>query len=173
VKSLRLLVVAALGILVSACITSETPKFSLSSAVPALGSGGDYSLWEYAGGRYSSQGTLTARLRPDGLYEFLTDQEPIPISFHDLGNGLVVGQANITKIDNARGTYGYMILTRKGADVFLHLLQCDAQPPDVLAAHRVDVRAEQNTCSIDGVIDPAKFFAALPAGEPTFKMVPK
>jgi hypothetical protein len=173
VKSLRLLVVAALGTLVSACVTSETPKFSPSSAVPALGSGGDYSLWEHSGGKYYAQGSLTARLRPDGLYEFLTDEEPISISFHDLGNGLIVGQANITKIDYARGTYGYMILTRKDADVFLHLVQCDAQPPDLLAAHRVDVRAEQNTCSIDGVIDPAKFFAALPAGEPTFKMVPK
>jgi hypothetical protein len=51
------------------------------------------------------------------LYEFLTDEEPIPI-FHDLGNGLIVGQANSAKIDNARGTYGYMILTRKGSEVF-------------------------------------------------------
>jgi hypothetical protein len=173
VKSLLLLVVAALGTLLSACITSETPKFSPSSAVPALGSGGEYGLWEHAGGKYYSQGTLTARLRPDGLYEFLTDEEPIPISFHDLGNGLVVGQANIAKIDNARGSYGYMILTRKDSAVFLHLLQCDAQHPDLLEAHRVDVRAEQNTCSINRVSDLAKFFAALPAGEPTFKMVPK
>ena len=64
-------------------------------------------------------------------------------------------------------------MTRKGSEVFLHLLQCDALAPDLLAAHRVDVRAEQNNCSIDRVIDPAKFIAALPAGEPTFKMVPK
>jgi len=169
-KTVPLLVVVALSTLASACITSEAPKFSPSSAVTALGNGGQYSLWEYAGGKYYPQGTLTAKLKPDGSYEFLTDKEPIPISFHDLGNGLVVGQA---KIDDARGGYGYMILTREDSDVFLHLLQCDAQPPDLLAAHRVDVRAEKNTCSIDRVIDPAKLFAALPAGEPTFKMVPE
>jgi hypothetical protein len=158
-KAVPLLVVVALSTLASACITSEAPKFSPSSAVTALGNGGQYTLWEYAGGKYYPQGTLTAKLRPDGSYEFLTDKEPILISFHDIGNGLVVGQA---KIDDARGAYGYMILTREDSDVFLHLLQCDAQPPDLLAAHRVDVRAEANTCSIDRVIDPAKLFAALP-----------
>lgn len=169
-KAVPLLVVVALSALTSACITSEAPKFSPSSAVTALGNGGQYTLWEYAGGKYYPQGTLTAKLRPDGSYEFLTDKEPILISFHDIGNGLVVGQA---KIDDARGAYGYMILTREDSDVFLHLLQCDAQPPDLLAAHHVDVRAEANTCSIDRVIDPAKLFAALPASEPTFKMVPE
>jgi hypothetical protein len=46
-------------------------------------------------------------------------------------------------------------------------------PPYLLAAHRVDVRAEANTCSIDRVIDPAKLFAALPASEPILKMVPE
>ena len=171
-KPFPLLAVAALGVLLSACFTSEAPRFPFSSAVAAFGNGGRYRVYEHASGKYYHQGPLVVKRLTDGSYEFGTDKDPLQISFHDIGNGVIVGQARNMSPDDKRQPYGYSILTQKGLELFLHAPQCDKQDPTMLAAYRVVLLAE-NECSVDGVKESAKLFAAISAGEPTFKFVPE
>ena len=127
-KFVPLLVVAALSVLLSACFTSETPKFPASSAVAAFGSGGRYVAFEHVGkGKFRKQRTLMVKQTLDGSYDFIGEKTTVPISFHDVGNGVIVGQAKPG--DNNKQAYGYLFLTRKGNELFLHLPQCDKQDP--------------------------------------------
>ena len=169
-KSMPLLVVAALSVLLSACFTSESPKFPMSSAVAAFGTGGRYTVLEHVGnGKFRKQRTLTVKPMPDGSYQFVGEKTVLPISFHDIGNGIVVGQA---KPKDNKNAYAYLFLVRKDKELFLHIPQCDKQDPAVLSAHGV-VHRDKWECSIDKVSDPAKLFAALSAGDPTSKMAPE
>jgi hypothetical protein len=60
-KSMPLLAAAALSILLSGCFTSQTPKFPMSSAVPALGDGGRYVMSNHVGkGKFKREQVLTA-----------------------------------------------------------------------------------------------------------------
>jgi hypothetical protein len=167
-KSLPLLVVAALSVLLSACFTSETPKFPPSSAVAAFGKGGRYVVFEHVGkGKFRKQRTITAKQLLDGSYEFIGEKSSILISFHDIGNDLIVGQA---KADDNKHAYGYLFLIRKGNEISFHVPQCDKQDPAVLTANNVVYR-DKWECSIEKVSDLAKLFAALTPGEPLNKLV--
>jgi hypothetical protein len=169
-KVLPLLTVAALSMLLSACFSSEQPKFPAASAVAAFGTGGRYVVFEHVGnGKFQKQRTVTVKPMLDGSYEFTGEKTVLPISFHDAGNGVIVGQA---KPDEKKQAYGYLILTRSGKEVLLHLPQCDKQDAAVLSTHGVTLR-DKYECSIDKVSDPAKLFAALVPGDPTTKMVPE
>ena len=170
-KPMSLLAVAALSVLLSACFTSVEPKFPTSSAVAAFGTGGRYVVFEHIGnGKFRKQRMLTVKQILDGSYEFIGEKTTVPISFHDVGNGIIVGQAKPG--DKNSHTYGYVFLIRKGNELFLHLPQCDKQDPAVLSANGV-VHRDKWECSIDKVSDPAKLFAALSPGEPNSKMVPE
>jgi hypothetical protein len=171
-KPLALLTVAALGFLLSGCFTSETPKFPLSSSVAAFGNGGNYGVFEYSDGKYSRQGSRAVKRLPDGSYEFGDDKSPLPVSFHDIGNGVIVAQAKNEAAADKRYPYSYSILTRQGPEFFLHVPQCDRLDAALLAAHRV-VFIGNYECSVEGAKDLAKLFAAIPAGDPTFKFVPE
>ena len=169
-KSIPLLVVAALSVLLSACFTSVEPKFPTSSAVAAFGTGGRYVVSENVGkGKFRKQRAITVKQTPDG-YEFIGEKSGILISFHDIGNGIIVGQAKPG--DNNSHAYGYLFLVRKGKELFLHVPQCDKQDPAVLSANGVVYR-DKWECSIDKVSDPAKLFTALTQGEATTKLVPE
>jgi hypothetical protein len=169
-KPMTLLAVAALSILLSACLSSEQPKFPASSAVATFGTGGRYVVFEHVGGgKFQKQRMVTVKPMLDGSYEFVGGKTVLPISFHDVGNGVIVGQA---KPDEKKQGYGYLILTRNGKEMLLHLPQCDKQDAAVLSAHGV-VHRDKFECSIDKVSDPAKLFAAIVPGDPTTKMVPE
>jgi hypothetical protein len=169
-KVMSLLAVAALSMLLSACFSSEQPKFPASSAVAVFGTGGRYVVFEHVGnGKFQKQRTVTVEPMLDGSYEFVGGKTALPISFHDVGNGIIVGQA---KPDDNKQAYGYLILTRNGKEVLLHLPQCDKQDAAVLSAHGVVLR-DKYECSIDKVSDPAKLFTAIVPGDPTTKMVPE
>src|SRR5829696_2292769 len=158
-KSMSLPVVAVLSVLLSACFTSVDPKFPPSSAVAVFGAGGRYVVFDHVGkGEFRKQQTMTVKQLPDGVYQFIGAKENISISFHDVGNGVIVGQARPRNTKNAHD-YGYTFIIRKGNEVFSHVPQCDTQDADVLKAHGV-VRRDKWECSIDKVADPAKLFAA-------------
>jgi hypothetical protein len=169
-RFMPLLVIAALSLLLSACFTSEAPKFPATSAVAVFGNGGRYVVFEHVGGgKFRKQRMLTVKQMPDGSYQFIGEKTTLPISFHDVGNGIIVGQA---KPDDNKHAYGYLFLTRKGTELFQHVPPCDKQDPAVLSANGV-IQRDKFECSIDQVTDPAKLFAALTAGEPTSKLVPE
>jgi hypothetical protein len=169
-KAMPLLTIAALSVLLSACFVSEGPKFPASSAVPFFGEGGRYAVLEHAGdGKFERQRVVTVKPMPDGTYVFVGDKTRLPISFHEVGNGVVVAQA---KPHEKRNAYGYLIATRNDQEVSLHLPQCEKQDPKLLSEHGV-VRRDKYECSIDKVSDPAKLFAAVTPGPPTSKMVPE
>jgi hypothetical protein len=169
-KFVPLPVVAALSVLLSACFTSENPKFPMSSAVAAFGKGGRYVVFEHVrDGKFRKQRVLTVKPMPDGSYQFVGEKSVLPISFHDIGNGIVVGQA---KPKDNKNAYAYLFLRKQDAEAFFHLPQCDKQDPAVLSKYGV-VHRDKYECSIDKVSDPAKLFAALDAGEPTSKLAPE
>jgi hypothetical protein len=167
-KSMPLLFIAALSILLSACFTSEGAKFPASSAIAAFGDGGRYVVYEHVGGgKYRKQRLIAIKKLPDNTYEFVGDKKTLPISFHDIGNGIIVAQA---KPNDNKNAYGYLFLTQKGKEHFLHLPQCDRQDAAVLSAHGV-VQRDKFECSIDKVADAAKLFAAINMGDPSSKIV--
>jgi hypothetical protein len=167
-RSIPLLAIA-LNVLLAGCFTSEAPKFPISSAVAAFGNGGHYVIYEHVDrDEFRRQGPLTVKRMPDGTYEFIGDNAVLPISFHEIGNGIIVAQA---KPDDNKHAYSYLFLTRNGAASILHLPQCDQQDPAVLSAYGVVHRGKYE-CSIDKVADPAKLFSVLIPGDPTSKIVP-
>ena len=169
-RATTLLVVAALSVLLSACFTSEEPKFPVSSAVAVFGDGGRFVVFEHTGGgKFRKQRVITITKMPDGSYEFVGERTTLPISFHDVGNGIIVAQA---KPNDNKHAYGYLFLTQKGTERFLHLPQCDRQDSAVLSANGV-VHRDKFECSIDKVADPAKLFTAVTAGDPSSKIVPE
>jgi hypothetical protein len=169
-KSMPLLFIAALSVLLSACFTSEGPKFPVSSAIPALGDGGRFVVFEQSGGKYDNRRPMTIKKLPDGSYEFVGEKATLlQASFHDIGGGLIVAQVKPNPNKNA---YGYLFLTQKGDERFLHPPQCDQQDAAVLAANGV-IKRDKFECSIDKVADPAKLFAALNIGAPSTKIVPE
>jgi hypothetical protein len=168
-KVVPLLTIAALTVLLSACFMSEGPKFPASSAVAFFDKGGRYAVHEHVGGgKFKRQRVVTVKPMPDGTYQFIGGKTTMPISFHDVG-GVIVGQAKPSDQGNA---YGYLIVTRKDKEVFLHLPQCDKQDPKLLAEYGV-VHRDKYECSIDKVSDPGKLFTALTPGDPTSKMIPE
>lgn len=176
-KPVPLMVVAVLSVLMSGCFTSQTPKFPTSSAVPVFGSGGRYVLFNHVGnGQFKRDQAITVKLMPDGAYQLIPDNpetlaksRPPQISFHDIGNGVIVAQSETS--DNSHA-YSYLFLTRKGNELFLDLPQCDKQDATVLQTHGVVFR-DKWECSIEKVADPAKLFAALTPGEPDIKLTPE
>jgi hypothetical protein len=177
-KPMPLLVAAVLSVLLSGCFTSQTPKFPMSSAVPALGDGGRYVLFNHVGkGKFKRDRVVTVKRLPDGAYEFTPDKpeksgksRTPQLSFHDIGNGVIIAQAK-SQEDNAH-PYAYLFVMQKGKELLLDLPQCDKQPGTVLEANGVVFR-DKWECSIEKVADPAKLFAALTPGEPDIKLAPE
>ena len=177
-KSVPLLVAAALSVLLSGCLTSQTPKFPMSSAIPALGDGGRYVMSNHVGkGKFKREQVLTVKRLPDGAYELIPDKtekggksRAPQLSFHDIGNGVIIAQAK-SQEDNAH-PYAYLFVMQKGKELLLDLPQCDKQPGTVLEANGVVFR-DKWECSIEKVADPAKLFAALTPGEPDIKLIPE
>ena len=51
---------------------------------------------------------MTVKQLPDGAYQFIGAKENMSISFHDVGNGVIVGQARPRNTKNAHA-YGYTV----------------------------------------------------------------
>ena len=157
-----LLAVAALSVLLSACFSSESrnsPRRRRSRPSATAGAMSCSSMSATASS--SKQRTLTVKQTLDGSLRirWREDDSADLVPRRRQRRHRRPGQAG----RNNKHAYGYLILTRKGKELLLHLPQCDKQDPAVLAANGV-VHRDKCECSIDKVSDPAKLFAALDPG---------
>jgi hypothetical protein len=164
---LRVVLLAAAGLLLAGCFVSERPMFPPNAAEPVFGDGGRYLTFENRGGYFDPDETIELRRRSDGRYAFIDEkQRESLVSFHAMPGGLHVGQLGP---ERENGGYGYAIFRVVGNEAFVHVLDCEKQDPAVLAKHGVERRGRE--CLLDRVSDPVGLFSALKLGEPGSKMV--
>jgi len=159
----------AICLSVAGCLQSEQPKFPLADAAAPLGEGGRYAVYERGpDNRYERQEALTIKRRGDRAYDFVDEKgETQTVSFHPLGDGLFVAQANAEKDQPG---YGYAVLRLTGGEAFIYFPQCDAQDKAVLTTAGVEVNG-QLECVLDRVGDVPALFKRLDLGEPVSKLV--
>jgi hypothetical protein len=157
-----------LSLTLAGCFTSKQAKFPLAGAEPALAEGGRYRMFDRVeGGTFVAGETVEIRRRPDGAYDFVDPQSgTTTFSLHRIDGALHVAQA--AKGRNAEG-YDYLLVRIAGGEILTYPADCKRQNQATLAALGVEARAE--TCSIDGVKDPAALFAKIEPGEPSGKLV--
>jgi hypothetical protein len=160
------LALLALGLL-SACMTSKRPLFDAATGVAALGDGGTYGSFErQEDGSFKRDATIKVT-REGTTYAFINsdqDAKPTPITFHPLREKIFVGQATTPK-----GGYAYLVFRFDGADIFIHVPDCEKQDKARVAA--LGARIERLECKLDGVGDAKAFFDMLDIGQPHAKMV--
>ncbi len=159
------LAILLLGLL-SACMTSQRPLFDAATGVAALGEGSTYGSFErQEDGSFKRDATL--KVTHEGTtYAFInTDQDakPTPVTFHPLRERLFVAQASAPK-----SGYAYLIFRFEGADIFVHVPDCDKQDKARIVA--LGARLERLECKLDGVADAKAFFEALDLGTPGAKL---
>ena len=165
----RISVFAALAasFLLSGCIFSETPKFPAESAVAAFGDGGRFQGYDRTEGdsyKKADEAIIIVKRRGDGGYDFVDQKDEVqPISFHPIAGGNFVGQVP------EKSRYAYVVVRVAGNEAFMYAPDCDKQ--DKAQLEKLGVAIGQFECKIDRVADPAAFFASLPLGEPTSKLV--
>jgi hypothetical protein len=138
----RLLLLGAIGPVLSGCFQSDGPKFPPGTAAAPFGDGGLYVVYEYVA---------------------------IAVSFHTVTEDRFVGQTRSGK-DPDDKTYGYLMLRVTGKEALLYLPRCDEQDQATLAAYKVEM-LNKLECSIDRVVDPVGLFKALRLGHPVSKLV--
>lgn len=168
-NSCAVLLIVALGLIASGCIKSQEAKFPLSSAVPALGDGGRYRMYDRVdGGKFIRGDLIEMRKRQDGGYDFVDPQkETIPVSFHRVGGGGL--HAVQSKNGKDAPGYEYLLVRIEGGEILTFAPDCEKQDKSMLTALGVEIRKDE--CIIDGVKDPADLFAKFSLGEPTAKLV--
>jgi hypothetical protein len=153
--------------LLSACMTSQRPLFDPAGGVAALGEGGTYGSFERReDGSFNRDATLKVT-RQGTTYAFINsdqDAKSTPVTFHPLRERLFVAQASAPK-----GGYAYLIFRFEGADIFIHLPDCEKQDKTRIVA--LGARMERLECKLDGVSDAKAFFDTLDIGQPHAKMV--
>lgn len=162
----RCYVLVLLALVLTGCIKSQEPKFPLAGAVPALGDGGRYRMHDRVeGGKFIPADVVEIRKRAGGGYDFIDPaSDPTPISLHAIAGGLHVVQSR-----NAAGVHEYIVARIAGGEVFTYAPDCNKQDKAMLDAFGAEMRGDD--CHIDGMKDPAGFFAKLNLGEPTAKLV--
>lgn len=157
--------ILALGYILAGCVTSKDPKFAAASAVPALGEGGHYQVYDRTDEGFTKGDEIDIKLRPDGRYDYVSPpNDAIQVSFHDVGGGRHVVQSK--KGNNAPG-YDYLVIQVVNGEVLTYAPNCEKQDK----AKMTGVTIRKDECIIDGVADPAAFFAKLDLGGPTAKLV--
>jgi hypothetical protein len=164
-----LLVLTAIGVLLTGCFQSEQPKFPLANAAAPFGEGGRYVVYErVAGDRFERQEVFVITRRADHAYDFVNEKgETLTISLHALDSDRFVGQA---RPDKTQPGYGYVVFRITGNEVALYLPQCDKQDKSVLKAAGAEMNGEYE-CIVDRVSDPAALFTRLNLGDPTSKLM--
>lgn len=156
----------ALAFALAGCIKSQEPKFPLDGAVAALGDGGRYRMHDrIEGGSFMPGDLAEIRKRSDGGYDFVDPAaRPTPFTLHAIAGGLHVAQSR-----NKAGVYEYLVARIADGEVFTYAPDCNKQDKTTLDAFGAEMRGDD--CRIDGVKDPAGFFAKLDLGQPTGKLV--
>jgi hypothetical protein len=164
-----LLLLTAVGALLTGCFQSEQPKFPFASATAPFGDGGRYVVYEWlAGDRFDRQEVFVITRRVDHGYDFVNEKgQTLAMSLHALGGGLFVGQA---RPNGDKSGYGYVVFRVTGNEAVLYLPQCDKQDKAILSAAGVEMKGRLE-CIIDGVADPAALFKQLDFGNPVSKLV--
>jgi hypothetical protein len=162
---IRVLALAALGVLLGGCFISNEAKFPLATAAPVFGEGGRFLGYDRVDSGFKPGGTFTIKHNSDGGYQFVADNgDTLPISFHRISDGVYVGQ---NKDDQIKG-YQYAIFRVTGAETLVIHPQCSEQDKAKLAEFGVVFNSDSE-CAIDRVSDPAGLFATLKLGEPASK----
>lgn len=166
-RRLSTILVLAAGFLLAGCFASERPMFTVSTAVPALGDGGNYTTFEIIDGEDIASDKYVVRKKADGTYDFISEKGlATPVSFHNLPGGTYVAQV---QLESKKG-YGYAVFRLNGTEALVITPECDKQDKAKLTALGVEMR-NQYECFIDKVADPTAFFAGLTYGKPMSKMV--
>jgi len=163
-----LLLALAASFLVAGCFYSESPKFPIQTAVPALGEGGRFQTYQRVEGEnFRKDDVIVLRRRPDGAYALIEDKgETSATSFHPIAGGFHVGQAR----EKDKSRFEYVVVRVTGNEVFLFHPQCDEQ--DKVQMERLGVVfAGEYSCAIDSVANSNEFFAFLKLGESKTKLV--
>ncbi|MPZ56963.1 MAG: hypothetical protein GEU91_10805 [Rhizobiales bacterium] len=158
----------SVSLLLAGCFTSSQPKFTLASAVPALGNGGRYIVYQRnSDGSFQRDESFEMRGRADRGYDYIEDKGKVtPVSLHRIGPDRYVAQA----IREDGKTADYLVLRLRGNEVLSYGPDCAKQDAAKLKGLGVEIR-DKTTCVIDRVADPAALFATLELGEPGVKMV--
>jgi hypothetical protein len=159
------LVTAAIGILLSGCMTSKEPKFPASSAVALFGDGGKFKVYDRGeGDQYIENDDAEIRKRADGGYDFVMQgNDPNVVTVHKIDGDLYVVQSKKKHAE----AYDYLLIRAAGSEYFTYAPDCSKQDKAKMAG----VEIKKDECHIDRVADPVKFLAALDRGEPTAKLV--
>lgn len=158
------LIAIALSALLSGCITSKDAKFPASSAVALFGDGGKYKVFDRVDDKYIENDDAEIKKRADGGYDFVMQgNDPTAVTVHKVDGDLYVVQSKKKNAD----AYDYLLVRQAGVEFFTHAPDCTKQDKAKMAG----VEIKKDECRIDGVADPAKFFAGLDKGEPTAKLV--
>ena len=164
---IRVVAIFALGVLLGGCFISNEAKFPLATSAPLFGEGGRFVGYDRVEGGFKRGGTFTIKHGGDGSYQFIADNgDTLPISFHQVADGLYVGQ---NKDDQIKG-YNYAIFRMTGAETLVFHPQCREQDKAKLVGFGVVFDGESE-CRIDRVTDLAGLFAALKLGEPVSKVM--
>lgn len=157
--------IAAIGILLSGCITSKAPKFPAASAAALFGEGGKFKVFDHVeGDQYIENDDAEIRKRADGGYDLIMQgNDPTAVTVHKIEGDLYVAQS---KKKNAEA-YDYLLIRAAGKEFFTHAPDCSKQDKTKMTG----VEVKKDECRIDGVTDPVKFFAGLDLGKPTAKLV--
>ena len=167
----RVLLLGAIGLVLSGCFQSDGPKFPPGTAAAPFGDGGRYVVYEYvAEDRYERQEVFDIKRRADRAYDLINEKgQTIAVTFHAVAEDRFVGQTKTEKDPNHK-TYGYLMLRVTDKEALLYLPQCGEQELAVLDAFEVKV-LNKLECSIDRVSDPVELFKALRLGHPVSKLV--
>jgi hypothetical protein len=162
------LLIVALGMVLSGCIKSKQAKFPPASAVAALGGGGHYRMYDRIdGGKFVKGDPIEIRTRKEGGYDFISEpSDPVQVTIHPIAGGLHVVQSRKPKSEDG---YEYLIVRITDGEIMSYAPDCEKQDKAKLSALGASIKKDE--CSIDGVTDPAAFFSALDPGEPAAKLM--
>jgi hypothetical protein len=157
--------VAAIGVLLSGCMTSKEPKFPASSAVALFGDGGKFKAYDRGeGDQYIENDDAEILKRADGGYDFvLQGNDPNVVTIHKIDGDLYVVQSK----KKHAAAYDYLLIRAAGNEYFTYAPDCSKQDKAKMAG----VEIKKDECHIDRVADPVKFLAGIDKGEPTAKLV--
>jgi hypothetical protein len=160
----RAVLALAAVIAVSACMTSQRPLFDTASAVTPLAAGTYGSFERQDDNSYKRDATITIERGGNG-YDFINEEKKATsITLYELRPDTFVGQAK-----GNRGDYAYLVFRIAGADIFIHIPDCEKQ--DKTRISEFGARIERLECKLDKVGDVKGFFAMLDLGQPHAKLV--
>lgn len=163
-----LVALCAAGLLLAGCMTSAEPKFSPSTALPLMGDGGRFVLYERSdNGRFEKKEVVTISRTPDGRYSVPDPDEKVTFTLHRVGSYIVVQ----SRLEKAK-IYDYSFARLSGKEI--HRLKLDWEAQDRARLEALGVTdIDRFGGKIDGVTDMQAFVAALKFGDVEQKLVPE